>query len=185
MILANFNKLLGQNYPKQKQTVIPKWPLEISGAFKQNLDDDLHICQTQSPSAPPEVPLAWGCRCARSREEVFGLPIGLFLRVGSIPLFVVIGPPPIKLPRPKSSNVHQRKLFLLKILNLIFCHNTSVPASCQIQVFFQSLHPGQLQKQLDSDPTIWRRGTAYSTWCQPTFQLFGPLQSQCPNVSRK
>lgn len=49
MILANFNKLLGQNYPKQKQTVIPKWPLEISGAFKQNLDDDLHICQTQSP----------------------------------------------------------------------------------------------------------------------------------------
>lgn len=92
MILANFNKLLGQNYPKQKQTVIPKWPLEISGAFKQNLDDDLHICQTQSPSAPPEVPLAWGCRCARSREEVFGT-----LNNPLLPLF----PPPQPVSVPK------------------------------------------------------------------------------------
>lgn len=92
MILANFNKLLGQNYPKQKQTVIPKWPLEISGAFKQNLDDDLHICQTQSPSAPPEVPLAWGCRCAQSREEVFGT-----LNNPLLPLF----PPPQPVSVPK------------------------------------------------------------------------------------
>lgn len=112
MILANFNKLLGQNYPKQKQTVIPKWPLEISGAFKQNLDDDLHICQTQSPSAPPEVPLAWGCRCARSREEVFGT-----LNNPLLPLFPP--PQPVSVPKWRRPDPQSCVNFLYKLFCLM------------------------------------------------------------------
>lgn len=44
------------------------------------------------PSATPEVPLAWGCHCARSREEVFGT-----LNNPLLPLF----PPPQPVSVPK------------------------------------------------------------------------------------
>lgn len=52
----------------------------------------IFIRQIQPPSAPPEVPLAWGCRCARSREEVFGT-----LNNPLLPLF----PPPQPVSVPK------------------------------------------------------------------------------------
>lgn len=48
--------------------------------------------KTVLPSATPEVPLAWGCRCARSREEVFGT-----LNNPLLPLF----PPPQPVSVPK------------------------------------------------------------------------------------